>query len=575
MLSNKIRALSFTLFVPLAFVGCSSGGDGGNNDQVDNDGNTGVETGVFIDSPVVNIGYRTATQQGLTNTQGEFNYVPGETVTFFIGDLEFPSVTASSTVTPLDIANTNDPTNDTVVNMIRLLQTLDQDGDPDNGITITADAITNASQVDFALSAAEFSASTEVANLISNGGQTDPVTELVPVENAIAHFESQLTGVGVLTGTYYNVGQSTDILQSNTESFIWAYTVTFERSGDCSYIGILEQGAILQQQGDTTTPRIFDGTAEDGNCTYSLVDDGTLIVDYPDYQTSYVLSPDANTIVGVDTATEMSEFGAATFAGTYIDTMVKQSSGLNNASLNGTYHSIGKSVDLLTSNTESFIWTEALTFDGAGGCSYVGSAEGGAIVNNGDPQLYEGIAENGVCTYSLTSDGWLTIDGFGSLLVSPDTNTIVGIGAEASTTGDFAGTYFLSMVKQSTDLSNASLSGTYYAVAKTVDLYPNGTESYMWRYWFTFDGQGGCSFEGIVERGAVLNDSGNPAIVDRPVEADSGDCSYSVASDGALTLGEQDTYSVSPDGSTIIGVTAVGGGNHAGTYVELMVKTSE
>lgn len=51
--------------------------------------------GILLDSPVINIGYRAATQEGTTNAQGEFNFVEGETVTFFIGDLEFPDVEAT------------------------------------------------------------------------------------------------------------------------------------------------------------------------------------------------------------------------------------------------------------------------------------------------------------------------------------------------------------------------------------------------------------------------------------------------------------------------------------------------
>ena len=67
-----------------------------------------ASTGVFIDSPVINIGYRTETQNGVTNSRGEFRYHPGETVTFFIGPLEFPSVLAGAKVTPLDMAETDD-----------------------------------------------------------------------------------------------------------------------------------------------------------------------------------------------------------------------------------------------------------------------------------------------------------------------------------------------------------------------------------------------------------------------------------------------------------------------------------
>lgn len=180
-------------------VACGGGGGGsGSSDSPPPAPPPATSTGVFLDSPVINIGYRTATQSGVTNAQGEYSYLPGETVTFFIGDLEFPAVAASGTVTPLELAgasNTNDPI---VVNMIRLLQTLDRDGNPDNGITITENAKGTATQVNFALSTTDFANSSAVLTLIQNGGQDTPALALVSETAALAHFESQLIEGGVI-----------------------------------------------------------------------------------------------------------------------------------------------------------------------------------------------------------------------------------------------------------------------------------------------------------------------------------------------------------------------------------------
>ena len=151
---------------------------------------TSTLTGVFVDSPIIGVGYKTESGSDLTNSLGEFYYIAGETVTFFIGELEFPPVQAKSQVTPLDIAGTDSTDDIEVVNMIRLLQTLDKDGDPDNGIEITPEAIENASAVDFSSSLEEFAAL--VAELIQNAGLDSPVTELVSAEAAIEHFDSEL-----------------------------------------------------------------------------------------------------------------------------------------------------------------------------------------------------------------------------------------------------------------------------------------------------------------------------------------------------------------------------------------------
>ena len=88
-------ALFRSLAVLLAlFAVAACGGGGGDDDSGDSEPQ--IISGVLLDSPVINIGYRTETQEGVTNARGEFNYVAGETVTFFIGDLVFPPVPASA-----------------------------------------------------------------------------------------------------------------------------------------------------------------------------------------------------------------------------------------------------------------------------------------------------------------------------------------------------------------------------------------------------------------------------------------------------------------------------------------------
>ncbi|WP_111642879.1 hypothetical protein [Marinimicrobium alkaliphilum] len=176
-----------------------SGGDGsGSGDSSDSSssssspGDPEPEIGIFIDSPVINVGYRTETQSGDTNSLGEYEYLPGESVIFFIGDLEFPEAPAASVITPLDLANTQDINDPVVVNIIRLLQTLDRDGDPENGIEITDVARTSATQVDFSLSTEDFADSSAVMNLIVNAGQDSPVESLISTEAAIQHFERTL-----------------------------------------------------------------------------------------------------------------------------------------------------------------------------------------------------------------------------------------------------------------------------------------------------------------------------------------------------------------------------------------------
>lgn len=177
------------------------GGGSSSQDQTAN------QTGVLLDSPVINIGYRTETLEGVTNSLGEYEYVEGETVTFFIGDIDLPPVPATGVVTPLNMANTQDTSDSTVVNILRLLQTLDKDGNPDNGIEITEQAKTNAMPVDFTLDISTFENLAEVGVLVLNGGQDSNGIPLISTADAISHFEQVLTDEGLnITGVWKATG---------------------------------------------------------------------------------------------------------------------------------------------------------------------------------------------------------------------------------------------------------------------------------------------------------------------------------------------------------------------------------
>ena len=173
------------------------------------------QTGVFLDSPVINIGYSTETiLREVTNARGEYNYLHGEIVTFFIGDLEFPPVLATGVVTPLELTGSTDTSDRKVVNMIRLLQTLDQDGNPDNGISITETAKTAASSaVDFDQDTVDFEKSTTVLELIEEADAYHDA--LISVTDAVEHFEEELVAINEVdvVGTWSTEDSDSDLLR--------------------------------------------------------------------------------------------------------------------------------------------------------------------------------------------------------------------------------------------------------------------------------------------------------------------------------------------------------------------------
>ena len=150
-----------------------------------------VYTGVFLDSAVEGLNYSTATQAGKTNAAGEFSYQIGEEITFSIGAIEFPAITASAIITPLDIFETNDINSTEVVNLLRLLQSLDIDGDPSNNIQISDEAHLFAQTLALGFSDETFEIL--VSELISMSGSINQ--QLVSIEQAVEHFQSTLNQI--------------------------------------------------------------------------------------------------------------------------------------------------------------------------------------------------------------------------------------------------------------------------------------------------------------------------------------------------------------------------------------------
>ncbi|PZN34694.1 MAG: hypothetical protein DIU71_01925 [Proteobacteria bacterium] len=185
-------------------------------------------TGVFTDSEVVNIGYRTATQEGVTNENGEFSYLEGESVVFFIGELELPPVQAQPVVTPLDIAGTDDLEHPVVVNIARLLQSLDADGDPDTKIQIPATAAAQAFAVDFALPPEQFEKLDTVVNLVANSGSVN--TSLVSKTQALEHLSGSLSQL--ILGTWRFATESSDLVLTFMQNGQYMLAEVDEADGD-------------------------------------------------------------------------------------------------------------------------------------------------------------------------------------------------------------------------------------------------------------------------------------------------------------------------------------------------------
>ncbi len=160
----KTSKLLSTLTASLLLTACGGGGGGGGgggDSSSPGNGGTAPETpsepqyksGTFVDSPVKGLRYITPTRTGLTDNLGRFQYLEGEKVRFVIGGIELGEALGTEQVTPFSLFEVLPPnkeekivsalldnkairTLDKALNIATLLQNLDSDGDPENGINL-------------------------------------------------------------------------------------------------------------------------------------------------------------------------------------------------------------------------------------------------------------------------------------------------------------------------------------------------------------------------------------------------------------------------------------------------------
>jgi len=274
----------------IALTGCggsSSSSDGGDAGDKGDGIPPVVKTGVFIDSKVANLSYKTETQTGVTNAQGEFNYLAGERVTFSIGELEFPVVTAAGVITPMTLAGDASIYNQKATNIAILLQSLDDNGNAADGITIPAEAATSVfNALDLSMPTEQFLNNAAVINMVANSGSI--TTSLVSAADAQNHLQDSIDSLTPYVGSWSNkegefeshlvlfanntflYAENDDEAPNGLELGSYSYdtatgditlTITFDNNGPGDDSGV----------GDIGTPVTVDSVLSNGNTTLKIV----------------------------------------------------------------------------------------------------------------------------------------------------------------------------------------------------------------------------------------------------------------------------------------------------------------
>jgi hypothetical protein len=167
-------SIVFALLALLVLTGteCVFVAKSGSTDNQNNEQNSNlvviIADGRLIDGPVRGVNYRSGSLAGVTGVRGEFQYQAGERVAFFIGDIALGEpVDGKALITPVDLVPGGSIDSPAVINIARLLQSLDVvPGDESITIpaTVTAAAVRTDDRVSAAIEYLDFADDSAFAN---------------------------------------------------------------------------------------------------------------------------------------------------------------------------------------------------------------------------------------------------------------------------------------------------------------------------------------------------------------------------------------------------------------------------
>jgi hypothetical protein len=285
----RANILLTLVLVPLLFLGACDGGSNSNGDNnvSETPVNPPIEppatppgevlTGFLLDSAVSGVAYETPTLKGVTGVNGSFQYREGEAVNFKLGDTLLGRIIGQAEVTPFDLAgadavtgidiysalnNEYDLSFHAVINIIVLLQSLDRDADPGNGIEISPDvsALLLGVKLDVIEDWATFQREAALLHALAEANMRalfDTPRAVAKPGPALKHLYATM---GVKPRTVRLTGEE-EVSGSVDPTQHWVYT-----SAD-----VLEQFKLLREDGSLETQANYEFDAN-GNLTEEAVD---------------------------------------------------------------------------------------------------------------------------------------------------------------------------------------------------------------------------------------------------------------------------------------------------------------
>ncbi len=226
--------------------------------------------GVLTDSAVAGVAYSTTSGvTGVTDSNGAYRYNSGDTITFSLGTLTIATLSAAPVISPIDLSGGNA---NKLTNLLVMFQSLDADGNPSNGINITAptaSGVTAAINLNSTPSVFASSANTALQAAMTAGGLTGTIKT---VDQANQHFGSQFFAVAATSvyaqltatgGTLIRFGANGEYLQGQAKADVFAGSTKIEQAG-------VEYGTATVTLFDTSGYRLQGSAAVDTNLQAGL-----------------------------------------------------------------------------------------------------------------------------------------------------------------------------------------------------------------------------------------------------------------------------------------------------------------
>jgi hypothetical protein len=237
---NTVKQLS-VISLAAVLSACGGGGDGSSSGSSNGDSSAPstpagpqYKTGTFVDSPVKGLRYTTPTKTGLTDSWGRFEYLEGETIRFTVGGIELGEAQGADKVTPFSLFEVLPPnkeeqivsalldnkavrTLDKALNIAILLQNLDIDNNPENGINLgSADEELSETTLNIANhKALSFVSSAGIASLRNQVGLSGSPRQ---VQESMAHMYDSLQ-IDVEASSVDNVESASGLQEKSNTSF--------------------------------------------------------------------------------------------------------------------------------------------------------------------------------------------------------------------------------------------------------------------------------------------------------------------------------------------------------------------